>query len=51
MPGVVTVLEMMQKEEKNTPFCGVGVVKAVLLYYDENGGSLEKIKSCQSSQH
>jgi len=32
MSIVVIVLEVMQKTEKNTPFYGDGVVKAVFLY-------------------
>lgn len=32
MPLVVTVSEVMQKAEKNTPFCGDVVVKAVFFY-------------------
>lgn len=32
MPILVTVLEVMQKAEKNTPFYGDVVVKVVFLY-------------------
>lgn len=46
--AVVTVLEVMQKVEKTTPF--YGDVRQCSSTYAENGNVWQKMKTCHGSQ-
>lgn len=49
--AVVTVLEVMQKVEKTTPFYGDVRPHMCSSTYAENGNVWQKMKTCHSSQH